>query len=230
MGERVYFVINKFFTTNNIRVCALYHRKQEWAKNKSKWELSEERRTQPLLLSSKASTEVLMEEKEDKVLSESTESHSNWSSQSPWEWRFTSQFSSLELTDSKILASELELKAVVQWPRSWLWEWQLLKESLVTIKSTRMSNPRERLKTCLFNMIRVSTFRTPEDASQRSSEVQVLELDSKNLTDELESSSCNSISGLSCLSLLNKLSFDVLFKAVNQFAIARRCRYQAYNW
>jgi len=51
-----------------------------------------------------------------------------------------------------------------------------------------MSNPKERLKTCLFNTIRDFSFKTPEDASQRSSEVQVPELDSRNLIDELETS------------------------------------------
>merc|ERR1712153_15721 len=76
-------------------------------------------------------------------------------------------------TDSRISASELELRAVVQWPRSWLSEWQLPRESLLIIKSIRMSRAKERLKTCLFNTIRDSSFRIPEDASQRSSVVQV---------------------------------------------------------
>merc|ERR1712021_188656 len=99
------------------------------------------------------------------------------------------------LTDSRILASELELRAVVQWPRSWLSEWQLPRELLLTIKSIRMSRAKERLKTCLFNTIRDSSFRIPEDASQRSSVVQVPEQDSRNLIDELESSSCKYMLG-----------------------------------
>merc|ERR1711935_594873 len=78
-----------------------------------------------------------------------------------------------------------------------------------------MSRAKERLKTCLFNTIRDSSFRILEDASQRSSVVQVPELDSRNLIDELESSSCKYMLGYAIMLIfLNKFSFDVLLIAI----------------
>merc|ERR1712070_461166 len=122
---------------------------------------------------------------------------------------------------------ELELRDLVPWPRSWLSEWPLPRESSPTTRSSTTRPARESSRTSSSNSTRDSSFPTPEDASQRSSEVKVPELDSRNLTDELPSCCFTQFTLLppihnrvvctkNCLKCLCEIASSALMNAVNQ--------------
>merc|ERR1712195_79311 len=95
-----------------------------------------------------------------------------------------SQSSSSAPIDSRTSPLESELEVVVPWPKSLLSDKLLLKPLSLTHKDSATRLQRENSRISFSNTIKLFSPVIQEDVSQRSSVVKVLELDSRNLTDE----------------------------------------------
>lgn len=117
-----------------------------------------------------------------RVWSRLTVPQSPWCNQKSWDSRFTNHCYWLVWTSSPTSTSELRSPVVVTSLKSTLSDKLLQRVWLLTTKSSLMNNPRT-------NWRRLSLLTTEpcwslilEDLNQRNSVVEVLDLDSKNLT------------------------------------------------